>query len=391
MRIKSYFAQSVQEAIEKARLELGPDAMLISSKKTGPEQGRLGAYEVVFGLSQENFPANAASSKAAASATKPESSDGLVRELADLRKQIENVRRSVSRQGYSRRTGTQALGEFDELHEWLMAADFSDEIAHELVQSLAARNANTNQEAEAARAILGAQRALTPELLCGALKTELEQRVRVAPELGAAGAEQRVVALVGPSGAGKTSSLVKLAVKYGVASRTPLQILSTDTLRVGGSEQLGAYAKIMGARFQAVPTMAALEQALEECRTKKLVLIDTPGYGASEMEEAGELKGFLARNPHIDVQLVLPATLRPTAVSSILGRFAIFRPSKLLLTHLDEAEMAGAVLDVALRSGLPISFLANGQQIPDDLEEASKERLTDKLFERVRAAALAAA
>ncbi len=170
-----------------------------------------------------------------------------------------------------------------------------------------------------------------------------------------------------------------------------MQILSTDTLRIGGSEQLSVYARIMGVGFQAVPTMAALEQALEECRAKKLVLIDTPGYGAAELEEAADLKGFLARNPHVEMQLVLPATLRPSALSSALAHFAIFHPSKLLLTHLDDADTPGAALDTALRSGLPISFLANGQQIPDDLEQASKERLTDKLFERVRAAAFAAA
>lgn len=376
--------------MERARIELGPEAMLMSSKKSGPEQSRLGAYEVVFGLASEAPAAPVSSSRAAAAAVSPgEGSDGLVRELADLRKQIENVRRSVSRQGHSRRAGVDTFPEFEELYEWLIAADFSDEVAHELLQSVVTRIPNPQRDLS--RNALGDKRRLAPELLCGALREELEQRLRVAPELGFPGAEQRVVAFVGPSGAGKTTSLVKLAIRQGVALRIPVQILSTDTLRVGGSEQLSVYASIMGVGFQAVPTIGALEQALEECRAKKLVLIDTPGYGSAELEEAADLKGFLARNPHVEAQLILPATLRPSALASALARFSIFHPSKLLLTHVDDADTPGAALDTALRSGLPISFLANGQQIPDDLEQASKERLTDKLFERVRAAAFAAA
>ena len=376
--------------MERARIELGPEAMLMSSKKSGPEQSRLGAYEVVFGLASETPAAAVSSSKAATGAASPaEGSDGLVRELADLRKQIENVRRSVSRQGHSRRSGIDTFPEFEELYEWLIAADFSDEVAHDLVESVATKMPNPQRDQS--RTILGNKRSLGPEFLCGALREELEQRLRIAPELGQAGAEQRVVAFVGPSGAGKTTSLVKLAIRQGVAARIPVQIISTDTLRVGGSEQLSVYAGIMGVGFQAVPTMAALEQALEECRAKKLVLIDTPGYGSAELEEAADLKGFLSRNPHVEAQLVLPATLRPSALSSALAHFGIFRPSKLLLTHLDDTDTPGAALDAALRSGLPLSFLANGQQIPDDLEQASKERLTDKLFERVRAAAFAAA
>lgn len=387
MRIKSYFAPSIQEAMEKARIELGPEAMLISSKKTGAEQGRLGAYEVVFGVAGEAAPAPGA--KFTAGPPAPEASEGLVRELADLRKQIENVRRSVSRQGYARKSGTYQLLELEELYEWLTAAEFSDEIAHELVESVSTRMPNAAEELSCAS--LGGRRSLTPELLSGALREQLEQRFRVVPELGLPGTEQRTVAFVGPSGAGKTTSLVKLAFQHGVAQRVPLQILSIDTLRIGAAEQLGAYARILGVGFQPVATTAALEQALEECRTKKLVLIDTPGYGASEQEEAAELREFLARNPHVEVQLVLPANLRPAAVATALARFEMFHPAKLLLTHLDDVETPGAVLDTALRSGLPLSFLSKGQQVPDDLEAASMKQLTDKLFERVRTAGFAAA
>ncbi len=375
--------------MEQARVELGPEAMLMSSKKTGPESRRLGAYEVVFGIAFDTPPAVPGPRAALESAPARENPDAVVRELADLRKQIENVRRSVSRPTYSGARGPHWQPEFSTLYDTLSDAGFSEEIARELIENVASRIPGGTQETT--RAALGEGRPIGIEVLYELVREEIEQRVRTAPELGISGAEQRVVAFVGPSGAGKTTSLVKLALKHGVVARIPLQILSTDTLRIGGSEQLGAYARILGVGFQTTPTLAALDVALTEARSKKLLLIDTPGYGAAEMEEASELKTFLKRNPQIEVQLVLPATLRVTTLTLILERFAIFAPSKVLFTHLDEAPEPGAVLDSAIRSQLPISFLATGQQIPDDLEEASIPLMTDKLFERGGAAASFAA
>lgn len=367
--------------MEKARVELGPEAMLMSSKKTGPGLTQLGAYEVVFGVSNQTPAAAQSETRNLISKTSSDDVD-VARELAELRKQIDTVRRSVSQHSYTRGAAIETPPQLRELHDLLLAADFSEELAGDLVESAAARLRSIRNDALTP---------LAPGLAAIALKQELEQRLRFSAELGQAGSEQRVVAFVGPSGTGKTTTLVKLAMRFGVASRTPLQIFSTDTMRVGGFEQLGVYSKIMGIGFQATHTISALEQALEECRGKKLVLIDTPGYGAREMEEAVELKSFLGRNPHVEVHLVVPATLRPTSAVSVLRRFAILRPSKILFTHADEVEAPGAILESAIRSELPVSFVATGQQIPDDIEEASNALLTDKLFEPARAAALAAA
>jgi flagellar biosynthesis protein FlhF len=385
MRIKSYFAASVQEAIERARQELGIEAMLISSKKTGPEASRLGAYEVVFGVTGET---TAPRPEPRSTTVRPsESSDPVARELSDLRKQIENVRRSVSRQTYSPASGLPRSPELTELYELLIGAEFSDDTAQELVQAVADRVSGVDLTRPGA----GNRRHFAPEMLTGTLREEIEQSFEIAPELAVTGAGQRIIAFVGPSGAGKTTSLAKVAAKFGLGKRIPVEIISIDTLRIGGSEQLGAYARIMGVGFQALSGVAALERALEEVRpTTKLVLIDTPGLGRVDTDEATQIQTFLSRNPHIEVQLVLPATLRNSTMTSLLKRFAEFRPTELLFTHFDEVDAPGAVLDPAIRSRLPISFLGTGQQIPDDLVEPSKALLTDKMFGRVKAASFAA-
>jgi flagellar biosynthesis protein FlhF len=196
---------------------------------------------------------------------------------------------------------------------------------------------------------------------------------------------------VGPPGAGKTTSIVKLAVQLGLEQELPIHLLSLDTFRVAGSEQLNAFGRILGVGFTALHTPEALVEALDEHRDKKLILIDTPGYAAADREEMERTAEFLHNHQEIEVQLVLPATLRTSALRKFTGRFSSFQPSKIVYTHLDEVETLGPVVENAIAAGLPISFLADGQSIPQDLHEATKDRLLEGLFATARTAALSAA
>jgi flagellar biosynthesis protein FlhF len=416
MRTRSYFAESVQDAIERARTELGPEAMLIQSRKTDPEFQHLGAYEVVFGTANHSETRANMLSKGVNTPAAAPIPDMLVRGIADLRRELETVRRSVSRQRlHAHSAGANRISEFEDMHIQLLGAEFSEDIAQELVQALEARIQNRpgrhhlsfdhaelpqsatrprrrrKREVEEKISTLAPLVTGVPDALRTALFEELEHRIQVAPGLGNSQTERRLAMFVGPPGSGKTTNLVKLALTYGLAARTPCQILSTDTLRLGGSEQLAAYAGIIGAGFQALHTIAALEQALEECRTKKLVLIDTPGYALGNIDEAAELALFVSRNPDIDVHLVVPATLRSSALSRIVERFAILRPSRILFTHLDDVASPGVLLDHTLRVGLPVSYLSHGQQVPEDIEEASYTRLIAGLTAHVQAAHVSAA
>jgi flagellar biosynthesis protein FlhF len=196
---------------------------------------------------------------------------------------------------------------------------------------------------------------------------------------------------VGPPGAGKTTSIVKLAVQLGLEQELPIQLLSLDTSRVAGSEQLNAFGRLLGIGFTALHTPEALVEALEEHRDKKLILIDTPGYAAADKEDMERTAAFVRNHDEIDVQLVVPATLRASALRTFGARFAAFQPSKIVYTHLDEVDTLGPVVENAIAAGLPISFLADGQSIPQDLHEATKDRLLEGLFANARAASLSAA
>jgi flagellar biosynthesis protein FlhF len=174
--------------------------------------------------------------------------------------------------------------------------------------------------------------------------------------------------------------LAKLAVTWGLAARRPIALVSMDDFRVAGADQLRSYATILGAGFQALDSVGALAQALDEHREKRLVLIDTPGYGPRDMDRAADLARFLSTRPDVATHLVLTASMKSADLINVAERFEIFRPSSLLFTRLDETAGFGTAFSLSVRQGRPISFLGTGQEIPDDVAPATQERILSLLW-----------
>ncbi|HVY92449.1 MAG TPA: hypothetical protein VHA14_06870, partial [Bryobacteraceae bacterium] len=185
--------------------------------------------------------------------------------------------------------------------------------------------------------------------------------------------ERKMVAFVGPAGRGKTSSLVKVAIRHGLAKQTPVRIYLAGSHGVGAAEQMAKYASILGAPFQAVESFESLHLALEGERWKGLVLIETPGSPDGPEMEA--MARFFARREEIERHLVLRADARSADMQYMQTRFAPVRPGRLLFTGLDEAADLRAVVETLVRSGIPATFLGTGPEIPDDLEEADAAKL----------------
>ena len=193
--------------------------------------------------------------------------------------------------------------------------------------------------------------------------------------------QAQAVVLVGPPGAGKTSTLVKLAVRYGLHARRGMHLISMDTLRIGAAEQLRSYAAVLGVSFQAIETGRALAQALEEHRNKSLILVDTGGYSSANLADAADLAVCLSEHPEVDTHLVAPASMKASDLERTVRAFEIFGPSKLLFTRVDETDSFGSLFCVAARTGKSISFLSAGPAIPEDLELATKERILQPILQ----------
>ncbi len=355
-----------------ARHELGPEAMLVNSRKAPAESGHPGEYEVVFGVLEEQVKAP------------PPQPDRISADVAELKKELEAMRRAMTRSAFAPPEWLGAAPDLSDAYAILTANEVAPELAREIVHGAEARAAK-GLRTQTARA----------QVYQRALVEELESRFRVQPALGRTESAPRITALVGPPGAGKTTTLVKLAVNYGLAARRPAILLTMDTYRIAAAEQLRAYAAILGVAVQVLDTVSALAQALEESSGKELILIDTPGlsYGdlAGEHVDAPALARFLRSRADIDTQLTIPASMKAADVTRIVDAYSIFQPQRLIFTRMDETSSYGPIFNEAARTGKPVSFFASGQRIPEDLEEATAGRITGLILAGQRAQGRAAA
>jgi flagellar biosynthesis protein FlhF len=367
MRIKSYYSHTVEDAIGDARQEFGPEAMLVNSRLSPPETRHLGEYEVVFAT--DTPPGEPDEAAAGLSSSLPDASGArLTADMADLKKELEGMRRALTRSAFAPSQWLGASPDLPDAYAALTAAEVAPHLARDIVQCAESRHAASQETRSSATSF---------EL---ALVEELQSRFQVEPALGRGNAGPRIVALVGPPGSGKTTTLVKLAVNYGLAARRPVVLLSMDTYRVAAAEQLRSYASILGVGCQILETVTALAQAIEEHRGKELIFLDTPGLAAGEVEHSPGLARFLATRGNIDTQLVLSSSTKPADLTRMVDGFEIFRPQRLLFTRLDETGSFGPILNEAVRTGKPLSFFTSGQRIPEDLETASRGRLTELIL-----------
>jgi flagellar biosynthesis protein FlhF len=360
VHIKSYFVDTVEKAIAQAREELGREALLITSRKAPPQSAHLGAYEVVFGVAGgDDAPAQPSPAPAEPSqrGETPEPLSTIAAEMNQLRSQLAELRSAVQQTPAAEGPFGHSA-ELAALYTRLIEKEFTPAVARHLV-------ARIGQEPGA------------PPRLHQAVRAELQRMLRIAPAAGddAAGA----IALIGPAGSGKTTSLVKLAIHRGLAQGRGVRILSLDTDRVGGNEQLQTYADILGAAYVALGAPAALEKALAANRRRDLILIDTPGTPASPQSSA-ELAAAFRSAGEIEMHLTLPAYMKSADLRRAIERFEEFGANRVLATHVDETQSLASMFSELTAKAKSFSYLSSGPAIPEDLEMASEDRVLDLLW-----------
>jgi flagellar biosynthesis protein FlhF len=194
--------------------------------------------------------------------------------------------------------------------------------------------------------------------------------------------DYKVAMFIGPSGAGKTTAIVKLAAHFRLQENRSVALITLDTCRMAAVEQLRTYAHVLGVPLETVQSTAEVVEAIRRHRQASLILIDTPGLGPHETAQLMNLAGLKDSYGSIETHLVLSATTRMQDLRRTVARYTACAPSRLLFTKLDETEEYGNLFELAYQTTLPLSYWSNGQRVPEDFEPAEPARLADLLLDR---------
>jgi flagellar biosynthesis protein FlhF len=242
---------------------------------------------------------------------------------------------------------------------------------------------NGVEEAVAQTALLPAQREIVEKgypragTLGQLVNRTLAGQLRASGPVEAISGKPRVIAFIGPTGVGKTTTLVKLASQYALVHQLKVALLTADTYRIGAVEQLRIYRDIMDLPFEAVNSPEELAPALKRYADRDLIFFDTAGRSPQNRRQIQDLKAFLEVAKPSETHLCVSATTKNTDLLPIVGKFGLVPVNRFLVTKLDETRSHGLLLNLAANFQVPISYLTTGQNVPNDIEVATPERMAE--------------
>ncbi len=189
-----------------------------------------------------------------------------------------------------------------------------------------------------------------------------------------------VVALIGPTGVGKTTTIAKLAANLKLRENRTVGLITIDTFRIAAVDQLKKYADILDIPLRVVSSPDELREAVEAMGDREFILIDTAGRSPSDTLKLQELRNFITVAGPDEVHLVLSSTASQECIESAITRFGQVRVDKILFTKLDEAVHVGVVLNVARKVNKALSYVTTGQDVPDDIEVGKGRRLAQLIL-----------
>jgi flagellar biosynthesis protein FlhF len=419
MKMKVFYADTMHEAIRAIKEELGPEALILSTKRVRrgslpfsifgrtllevtaaidsvvdqPVSGQVATPLVAQGdshpVESRREPASAFQDTLSAVLSSSNPSES---EETNVRTPLPTTKPAP---------GSASHGRFRHLRNELF--DLQQLLTSSLPDESQAAGSGFPAPLARACRLLVAQglRASTAESLCLALRRRLSQdslqsdseiqdalhqlcteQIRVSGPVLDGTNDYKVAMFVGPSGAGKTTTIVKLAAHYRLQENRSVALITLDTCRMAAVEHLRMYANVLGVPLEMAQTTADVIDGIRRHRQASLILIDTPGFGPSETAQLMNLGSIKNSYGSIETHLVLSATTRMPDLRRTVARYDACAVSRLLFTKLDETEDYGNLFELAYQTTLPLSYWSNGQRVPEDFELADPARLADLLLDR---------
>jgi flagellar biosynthesis protein FlhF len=314
-------------------------------------------------------PAESASPSPGASPTAPcepaADATGVAEQLKGIHRMLEAL---LASPGAAEGNGSPGIPpDLHELHNHLVDQDVQAPMAAQLIKRLCMD--------------LTGQQLADRQVIRQELRRLVAQRIRTAGKdleaMPAAGQRARVIALIGPTGVGKTTTIAKLAANYRLTLGRKVGLITIDTYRIAAVDQLRTYAEILGVPLKAALTAGELHEAIHAMRDMDVVLIDTAGRSQHNQIQIGELRNFMGAARPDQMHLVISATANRACTQSVLDQFGPLGANHLIVTKLDEAGTFGVFLNVSAAEAMPLSYVTTGQGVPNDISRANAEHLAE--------------
>jgi flagellar biosynthesis protein FlhF len=363
MSTRTYRAGTMREALAQVRRDLGGGAVILGTREIRRRRlFGLGKRELIEVTADDGrSSASASSASEGPTTTTGGGTETLHAQFGEQLSRLHEMVDCLSRQGRLDHLLPDLPAGLVPAYATLLDADVPEVLARRLVRHVAER--------------LEPDEAHRPEAVREALLEAVESALPIAPPIAAVPGTRRVVALVGPTGVGKTTTVAKLAATFKLVHGLRLGLVTVDTYRIAAVEQLRTYAEIIDLPLAVANAPDEMRKAIDGLGAVDLVLIDTAGRSPRDEVKIRELADFLAAARPEEVHLVLSATSGERSLRAAVERFATVRADRLILTKLDEADGLGGVLAVIGQANRPISYLTTGQAVPDDIEPADRTRL----------------
>lgn len=423
MFVKSYIVKDMSEAMEKIRRELGPDAVILSNRELKPK-GITGLFkkpmiEVMVAYEpapdKRIVPEKSARREEALSAQKsvppkpyaqpqaqqrpqntgagtippgaarpeenvraaqfekiltareekaPEGAENLRQlydQLSEIKGVVSNVAEKISTP--EKKVPQKLSAEVTRIYETLVEHDVHYSVARKIARQTQELSARVNESP------LKVARSLISEALGESAAIRLKKY------------RMNVIMLVGPTGVGKTTTLVKLASLFTIDQNLKVGLVNTDIYRVAAQEQIKTYAEIMDIPLHTLYSPEEMEGALSQLDDRDVVLIDTAGKSMANKEYAKEIEAYASQSGADEVLLTVSASMGFSACKAFLEQFAFLKGAKLVVTKLDEVVSWGNLLNVAYLAQRPIAYVTMGQNVPYDIERFDVRKAVDNILE----------
>ena len=364
MRSKTYRAKTMKEALTRVRRDLGGDALILSAREVRRRRlFGLGPRALVEVIATDTMPGEVEVTNRPAAVDQIASvrSTAMHARVGEQLGRLHAMVETLSKSGRIDHLLPELPSALVPTYSQLIEADVPEVLARRLVRHVA-ENLEPDQLDQ-------------PDSIRAGLSDAVELCIPVAPPIRAVVGTRRVIALVGPTGVGKTTTVAKLAANFKLAHGVRVGLITVDTYRIAAVEQLKTYAEIIDLPLAVVNDPVEMPRALDELGAVDIVFIDTAGRSPRDEVKIRELAEFLLQARPDEVHLVLSAVAGPRSLRSAVERFAMVQVDRLILTKLDEADSLGGVLAVLGLSSRPLSYLTTGQAVPDDIEPADRKRL----------------